>query len=50
MAIEPGHTPDPVGGGCGRQRIDVLLNLPHVVISGIMLGLAYRGWRSASGA
>jgi hypothetical protein len=25
---------------------NVLLNLPHVVISGIMLVLAYRGWKS----
>jgi hypothetical protein len=29
---------------------NVLLNLPHVVISAIMLALAYRGWRHASGA
>ncbi len=25
---------------------NVLLNLPHVVISGIMLALAYRGWKT----
>lgn len=25
---------------------NVLLNLPHVVISGVMLALAYRGWKT----
>jgi hypothetical protein len=29
---------------------NILLNLPHVVISAIMLGLAYRGWRQSAGA